>query len=215
MTVYFKSVHDILVQRISRLDCAFDRHFLSIEGKKNIDKFAFQEGLISAMWQSWGAFCKDLLFGSIRGGETIHGQHITHPQYSTLTDYELFYIANVLSCNQNVTQIKSAKPQGEATWGDVGKLGHIFTSLNTPNAQNISVAVASSVLIKDLQTVRNANAHITPHTISTINAAKVRYSNTKYRHPSDVIFWVEPQSNQFLWKSWVDEIQLISSAMIV
>jgi len=214
MTVSFKSVHDMLVQRVSRLDCAFDRHFLSIENKKNIDKFAFQEGLISAMWQSWGTFCKDLLFGSIRGGETIHGQHITIPQYSNLTDCELFYVAKVLSSNQNLTQIKSAKPQNELTWGDVDKLGAIFTALNTPNAQNISIAVASSVLIKDLQSVRNANAHITPHTISTLNLAKVRYSNTKFRHPSDTMFWVEPQSNDFLWKSWVDEIKLISGIMI-
>lgn len=214
MTVYFKSVHDSLVQRVDRLDYAFDRHFLSLESKRNIDKFAFQEGLISAMWQSWGAFCKALLFGSIRGGETIHGQHITMPQYSTLTDGELLYVVKTLASNQAVTQIKSLKPHNELTWGDVDKLGVIFSSLNTPNAQNVSIAVTSSILIKDLQSVRNASAHITPHTISNINLAKVRYSNTKYRHPSDVMFWLEQKTNDFLWKSWVDEMKLIASVMI-
>ncbi|MEU7827364.1 hypothetical protein, partial [Catellatospora sp. NPDC049133] len=167
-----------------------------------------------AMWQSWGAFCKTLLFGSIRGGETIHGQHIIMPRYSTLNDGELLYVVKTLSLNQTVTQIKSLKPHNELTWGDVDKLGLVFSLLNTPNAQNVSIAVASSILIKDLQSVRNANAHITPHTISSINSAKVRYSNTKYRHPSDVMFWVEQKTHDFLWKSWVDEMKLLASVMI-
>lgn len=136
------------------------------------------------------------------------------PQYSTLTDGELLYVVKTLASNQAVTQIKSLKPHNELTWGDVDKLGVIFNSLNTPNAQNVSIAVTSSILIKDLQSVRNASAHITPHTISNINLAKVRYSNTKYRHPSDVMFWVEQKTNDFLWKSWVDEMKLIASVMI-
>jgi len=214
MTVSFEDISNTLIRRLERLDTAFSRYFIFKENKRIIEQYSFQEGLISSLWQSWGFFCKEILFGSIKGGITLSGQSITCPQYANLTELQLFYVAKILASNQNLTQIKSAKPQNEPTWGDVDKLGLLFTSFNTPNSQHVSVAVSGSALLKDLQLVRNANAHITPHTISSLKAAKVRYSDTRLRHPSDVMFWTEPSTHDFLWTSWVEEMKLLSSVMI-
>ncbi|WP_227518007.1 hypothetical protein, partial [Klebsiella variicola] len=37
--------------------------------------------------------------------------------------------------------------------------------------------------------------------------------HTKFRHPSDTMFWIDPQTNDYLWKSWIEEIELISEAI--
>lgn len=214
MTVHFDQVGKALSQRLSRLDSAFDRHLFAKDTMKNIDKYSLQEGLISALWQSWGVFCKDILFGTIKGAITVKGHAVAAHQYSAYSDLELYYIAKLFGENKACNQVKLSKPQGEPTWGDVSKLGYIFTMFNVHNAQNISVSVSASSLLQDLQVFRNVNAHINAHTISTLNATKIRYSDTTYKHPSDVMFWVDPSSKDFLWKSWVDEILFLSSIMV-
>lgn len=202
-----------LNSRVERLDSAFERHLFSLEKKRCVDIYSLQEGLISSLWQTWCLYCKSIFFGSIRGATTTNGQHIDTPHYLQLTDYELFYVAKLLGENKPINQIKQAKPQHEPTWGDVNKLSLIFTLSNTPNSNYVSSPLSSSFLLKDLQMVRNASAHITSHTIQNIKDARVRYSSTKFNHPTDTIFWVDPQSNDYLWKAWVDEMKLISSVM--
>lgn len=202
-----------LNSRVERLDSAFERHLFSLEKKRCVDIYSLQEGLISSLWQTWCLYCKSIFFGSIRGATTTNGQHIDTPHYLQLTDYELFYVAKLLGENKPINQIKQAKPQHEPTWGDVNKLSLIFTLSNTPNSNYVSSPLSSSFLLKDLQMVRNASAHITSHTIQNIKDARVRYSSTKFNHPTDTIFWVDPQSNDYLWKAWVDEMKLISLVM--
>lgn len=213
MSMSFERLSMQLKNRVNRLDSAFERHLFNLDQKRYVDIYSLQEGLISSLWQAWCLYCKNIFFGSIRGAITTNGQHIDTPQYLQLTDYELFYVAKLLGDNKVVTQVKQAKPQNEPTWGDVNKLSLIFTHSNTPNSNYVSSPLSSSSLLKDLQMVRNASAHITSHTIKNIKDARVRYSFTKFNHPSDTIFWVEPVSKDYLWKAWIDEIKLISSIM--
>lgn len=210
MSMSFERLTMQLNSRVDRLDSAFERHLFNLAKKRCVDTYSLQEGLVSSLWQTWCLYCKGIFFGSIRGGITTNGQHISTPQYSQLTDYELFYVAKLLGENKAVNQIKQAKPQNEPTWGDVSKLSLIFTLSNTPNSNYVSSPLSSSSLLKDLQMVRNASAHITDFTVKNIKDARVRYSSTKFNHPSDTIFWVEPISKDYLWKAWVEEIKLIS-----
>ena len=212
MSVFSEEIKKLNL-RVKRLDSAFDRHFFDIGEKRYTDIYAFQEGLISALWQSWCAYCKTIFMGSLKGAETLNNVTISTPQYSTLTELEIFYVANILGENKIVNQIKSAKPQSEPTWGDVNKLSIIFANAHTPNASTVSPPLANSQLLKDLQVVRNASSHITQHCINNINLARVRYSHTSYKHPSDVLLWVDPQSNDYLWKAWIDEIKILSTAI--
>ena len=213
MSMSFERLSMQLNSRVDRLDSAFERHLFNLDNKRYVDIYALQEGLISSLWQTWCLYCKSIFFGSIRGGITSNGQHIVTPQYFQLTDYELFYVAKLLGENKPVNQIKQAKPQSEPTWGDVNKLSLIFTLSNTPNSNYVSSPLSSSSLLKDLQMVRNATAHINDNTVQNIKDARVRYSSTKFNHPSDTIFWVDPLSKDYLWKAWVDEIKFISLVM--
>lgn len=199
--------------RLNRLDSAFERHFFNLGNKRYIDIYAFQEGLISALWQTWCSYCKSIFFGSIKGAITLNGAVIDTPPYVNSTEYELFYLAKMWGESKTINQVKSAQPQSEPTWGDVSKLSVIFNNASTPNAAIVSPPLANSQLLKDLQVVRNASAHINAHCLQKINLARVRYSQTSYKHPSDVLLWVDPLNNDYLWKAWIIEIRILSTAI--
>src|SRR3546814_20235510 len=87
-------------------------------------------------------------------------------------------------------------------------------ALPISNQAQLLTAFGGGFAIKDLQLCRNASAHLTKDLLRDVNAAKVRYSETRAAHPSDLMFWVDPATKDFLWKSWLDEILLIAGHAI-
>ncbi|WP_336795857.1 hypothetical protein [Erwinia aphidicola] len=213
MTVYFNESLDKLQKRIKYLDNAFDRHLLTPKLSRCIDRYSLQEGLMSSLWQAWCFYCRDILFGSITGAETSTGRMITST-YSIHNDRQLVYIASRFAAGSvSVTNVKLAAAHLELTWGDVVKLNEIIIKFNPTNAIDLCSSLAGAQYLMDLQQFRNANAHITPFTISAVKSARVRYSNTRMRHPSDTMFWIDPKSKDYLWKMWVEEIEIISNLL--
>jgi len=201
--------------RLRMLDAAFDRHVLLPLNKRRIDRFAFQEGLVSALWQSWGAFCRSTLIGSASGIISGSGQQVTSP-YSGRLETEIAYVAKVLSQGHQVATIIALQGRHlEPSWGDLAKVNLIANGINSTNQAQLVSAFGVGLAIKDLQLCRNANAHLNKDMFAQVNAAKVRYSDTKFVHPSDLIFWVDPATKDFLWKTWVDEMEVISQYAIV
>ncbi len=115
----------------------------------------------------------------------------------------------------NIKKIKPiAGSHQEPTWGDPAKINLIINGLGCSNKTTLLTAFGSVQNIKDLHMCRNACAHLTADVIHNVNAAKVRYIDTKMEHPSDVMFWVNPATNDYLWRSWVEEMSIISSLAI-
>jgi hypothetical protein len=129
---------------------------------------------------------------------------------------EIAYVAKMLSEGCQIKKIKTLKGQHqEPTWGDLDKVNRIAVGLNSTNQPQLLTAFGTGLTIKDLQLCRNASAHIHKDMLLQINSAKVRYSETKFLHPSDLIYWVDPKTKSFLWKTWVDEMLLVSQYAIV
>lgn len=214
MTVSFDKALSKLKARTIVLDSAFERNLLITSPNKCTDRYSLQEGLMSSLWQAWCIYCRTILFGSITDGLTINGNRVSSV-YSQLSDRELVHFASKASSSVNLANVavKSASAHFELTWGDPVKLNPIVNAFNPSNAANLLSALGAVSLLLDLQKFRNANAHITNFTISEIKSAQVRYSHTNFRHPSDTMFWVDPQTNDYLWKSWIDEIDLISNQL--
>ena len=214
MPTSLDAVRQKLCSRVRILDSAFDRHVRLYSSKKRIDRFALQEGLVSTLWQSWCAFCRATLIGSATGIISGSGQQITSP-YAGHSDMEIAYVAKVLSDGHQVNRIKALKgSHQEPTWGDLNKVNLIASGLNSTNQPQLLSAFGVGLALMDLRLCRNASAHVNKHLIAQINSAKVRYSDTRFVHPSDLIFWVDPTTKDFLWRSWVDEILIISQNAI-
>jgi hypothetical protein len=198
------------LRRVSVVDSAFERRLTAPKSGYRSDRFAFQEGIVSQLWQYWCIFCRDLIIESAKGASTRSGLHTTSP-YSTNSDLEIAYVAKQLSNKVNITTIKALSGGHlEPTWGDINKLNLIVNGIGSTNNPTMASAFGAGTLLLDLQICRNACAHLNYDSIQRISLARARYNLTNFHHPSDVIFWIDPITNDFLWRSWVDEMDTLS-----
>ena len=197
--------------RLSTLDKAFERHLASPTVSKSVDRFALQEGLISSLWQTWCEFCRDSVIGATQGANTTSGILVSSPTYSARTELEIAFAAKQLASSKPVGRIRSvAGRHQEPTWGDVNKLILIISGLGPTNASTMLSGFGSASSIKDLQLYRNASAHICGDTIEMVKNTIVRYNNTNFKHPSDTMKWTDPSTDDYLWRTWLYEMDLIS-----
>jgi hypothetical protein len=215
MPTSLNDVRQRLATRLSIINGGFDRLLLARSGGFRVDRFALQEGLISQLWQAWGSFCRQTTIGSAQGSLTASGNLTTSP-YSTLSEGELAFVAKMLVNGKKITAGRKSLPiQLEPTWGDTSKLILITSGLSATNSGNLLSAFGSTATLKDLHICRNANAHLTKYQISGIKSAAVRYNSPSFRHPSDMMYWEDPFTRDFLWRSWILEIDTVSSIAIL
>lgn len=120
----------------------------------------------------------------------------------------------VIGNHQNVIGAKSLPSHREPTWGDIGKLVLIANGLGLTNSSNLLSAFGSPATVKDLQTCRNASAHFSKDKVTDVKIASVRYGATKFTHPSDMMFWTDLATADFLWRSWISEIEAVSALAV-
>lgn len=214
MPISLSTIKSKFIVRVRSLDNAFDRHVIVPVAVHRIDRFALQDGLISGLWQAWSWFCREIIIQSVKGAYTQQGA-LTASAYSAYQEMEIAYIAKQISTSQNVGTIRSLSGMyQEPTWGDVRKLNLMSLGLTSTNSQTLTTAFAACGAIMDLQLCRNANAHLNGDTVRSVKAAQVRYSDTHFQHPSDMMTWTHPYTQNYLWKAWIDEVNLVSDLAI-
>ena len=177
------------------------------------DRFALQESLISSLWQAWCSFCPETLIGSARGIATRSGQ-TTSPHVGRL-EMEVAYVARELAQKRAVVTVKLLPARYlEPTWGDLSKISLIATGMGSSNQAHLISAFGSEIAIIQLQLCRNASAHMNKETAADVTAAQVRYSETRFAHPSDVMFWIDPTTKDYLWRTVIEGIGVISDLAV-
>lgn len=210
MVSYLANSRNKLIGRLRRLESAFGRHVIGPSANRRIDRYALQEGLISSLWQSWSAFCREVVISSARGARTSAGL-LTSSQYATCSEMEIAYIAKQLARNQRIGSIRPLPANRfEPTWGDLTLINRIVLGLAPSNIGNLLGAFGTSARIRDLQLCRNACAHLTAEMVRRVLAARVRYNSTSVSHPSTLMLWIDPNTNDFVWISWLDEMRLVA-----
>ncbi|MCC5956499.1 MAG: hypothetical protein JJU07_10365 [Natronohydrobacter sp.] len=200
--------------RASLLDANFDRFLHNRKGMCRFDRSSIQEGLISNLWQAWCMFCRYVIISSTKGALTQSGAYTTS-SYLNNSEMEIAYIAKVLAQGSNLGTIKSLSgTYQEHTWGDLNKFTLVISGIKPSNEVNLLNSISVCTRLKHLQVCRNAAAHITKSTISDLNSARVSYSKTSFQHPVDMLFWIDPVTSDFLWKSWVDEVKTAASIAV-
>jgi len=210
MAISLESIEAKLHRRLRILDGAFDQHIIEPSLTKRVDISAFREGLNSALWQSWGVFCREVLIQSTKGAVTRAGI-LTTSLHSARPEPEITFIAKQLATNNSITNIRALSGSHlEPTWGAGDTINRIINGINMSNKITLLPAFGVMRTIKDLRLCRNASAHVCASLISEVRSARVRYSETKFRHPSDMMIWVDVPTKDFLWKSWVEEMKIIA-----
>ena len=197
-----------LVSRLNTLDSAFDRSLAVRNTSRRSDRSFLQEGLVSALWQTWCSAVRSLILDCVRGANTKTGE-LTISPHATLTMSELAFIASKAARGQAIGVIKPLVGSHlEPTWGDLNKIGLIIEGYDLSNGQQLISTLSSPSSLSDLQTCRNASAHLNADRIADIVGVQVKYSETKFMHPSDMVFWIELTSSDFLWRTWTDDMRL-------
>ena len=133
-----------LCLRLRYMDATFDRQLRSPSFTQRRERYAFQDGLISALWQSWCIFCRAILMASASGTNTKGGKPITSP-YLHLSESQLAYVMRQLSLGEQIRTVKSLKGMYlEPAWGGV----QIFQSVNRANLPLSRCCVAAGFGIR-------------------------------------------------------------------
>ena len=180
---------------------------------RRIDRFARNEGLISALWQAWNHFSRSAVLFSAQGTVTSTGVR-TNSRYSHLSENELLFVCRSAANGNPVRNIRPLIGNHlEPTWGDARRINRIVSAIQPTNEANLITGFGLRAISLDLQAVRNACAHISADRINEITRMKVRYADTQFLHPSDVLFWTEPSTGNEAWRIWIDEL-LASAARV-
>ena len=180
---------------------------------RRIDRYTQNEGLISAMWQAWNHFSRSAVILSAQGTLTSTGVP-TNSRYSHLSERELLFVCRAAAFGKPAGDIRPLIGNHlEPTWGDARKINRIVRKIQPSNTENLITGFGLRSLSLDLQVVRNACSHISYDRIVDIDQMRVRYTDTQFSHPSDVLFWTEPSTGNQVWSVWIDEL-LASAAKV-
>ncbi|PXV97552.1 hypothetical protein [Pantoea ananatis] len=203
-----------LDNRLKIIDSCFDKEILSSSRKKLVNKHTLNEGMISYLWQTWCFFCKSVILTSVTNGVTKNGLSTTSI-YASLDRKQLITLARCFGNGKPCPSVVAfANDWMDVTWGDASKLNGIVSGFSPTNATSLISSFGLLNQISLLQRCRNACAHINNYTINEVKSAKVLYSDNDMKHPSDIMYWVNPSTKDFVWKSWIDEIDIVSSLAI-
>ena len=203
-----------LDRRLSILESAHRRLFFRRERIRKIDRFSAQIGLVSTLWQVWNDASRSIILSSVRGTISANGTEISS-RFSRYPIDQIRFAAMRFAKGQPVDQLTEiAGDHLEPNWGDLDKANRIVSQFQPTNSKQLLSAFGSMNLVRDLQITRNACAHISLDRIQQVHDMRVRYYGDRPLHPSDMIFLIDPSTNDFSWNSWTDEIRIFAQYAI-
>lgn len=172
------------------------------------------EGYISKLWQAWSNFNRGILLAAIRGGTRSDGFVVTSA-YDNLGDLEIAFVASQLGHKNPIGTIRQLSTRKhEPTWAYFEVPNRVLTGISSNIEADLLQSFSAQATLNDLRVCRNSSAHITPESLADVRAAQVRYSFNKFRHPTDMSFWLDQVTADFLWKSWISEMRFISNSIV-
>ena len=127
------SCHNRLRARLRVISAALVRAGIQGRTARRIDRFARNEGLISALWQAWGNFSRSSVLLSARGTLTSSGVR-TSSNYSHLSESELLFVCRTASNGNPIGAIRPLKGNHlEPTWGDARRINRIVRAIQPSN----------------------------------------------------------------------------------
>jgi hypothetical protein len=190
-------------------DFAAHKPFLGSSSNFSFLDECLLEGLLSRLWQAWNAFCRGCVIESCMGTVDATGAVIAGLP-DALSEAHVSGAAMVAK--------KQARPpywgrtntvlRNEPTWGDADVLANVFTRLRPANAGKMLAAFSTvHPNAKAVQTIRNGAAHNHAQNLSDIHSLQSAYVTFPISHPTHALFWVEPQSSDYLVTYAVEELK--------
>jgi hypothetical protein len=175
----------------------------------------YLEGLISALWQSWNHFCREVVVSSATGCTTA-GNVALAPSVTPQTWERVSYIAMQAKLRSPIVAGRTNSVlRYEPTWGDVLRLANLISAIGPANRTQLLSAFGQGVKILHLQKVRNAVAHRNGETMSELLSFRHAYNLQRLpRHPVEVACWVDASSGDYAIEAWSFEMRTIANLAV-
>jgi hypothetical protein len=174
------------------------------------------EGLLSRCWQSWCTFCRTCVIASCVGTTNSAGAPI--PPLPQATDESIVSGAAIRAKSHPGPPYwgpANAILRTEPTWGDVDILERILTRLYPSNAGQLLAAFSSGASsAKAMQLIRNCAAHNNWQSRAGLQRIQSAYIVFPITHPTHALFWIEPNSKDFLITRAMENLEAIGLAAI-
>lgn len=195
---YFADEFDALSTHLRNFATA--RPSISSASDFTLEDECLLEGLLSRVWQTWGAFCRLCVCESCLG--TINGLGAVVPKHALALSEAHVSAAAIRAKSKASPPIWGATNttlRFEPTWGDVDVLAKIIPHLGPTNQGQLLAAFSGgSQSAKALQLIRNAAAHNNLQTMGDVHNIRSRYLVFPITHPIQALYWVDPISKDFL-----------------
>ncbi len=166
------------------------------------------EGLLSRVWQAWSSFCRTCVIESCMGTTDAAGAAIAAIPGAASEEH---VSSAAIRAKRGIAPLwgsTNAILRLEPTWGDVDVLSRIINRLQPANSGKMLAAFSSGYqCAKALQSVRNGAAHSHSQNLGDILKLRSAYLVFPIGHPTQAMFWIEPQSQDFLVTHAIEELR--------
>jgi len=201
-----------LLARLSLVEDRFITFQSAIPSRLDHSHWMFLEGLASATWQYWGAFCRSIVIDSALGSRTANGINLTPCAESW---EEVSYIASCIAkARRPVPNGTNSDLRREPTWGDPTKLILIVNALNLGNKDTLASALGADSYVPHLQIVRNAAAHRHYQNTASVLTLRPYYQVSRLRHPSEALLWLEEHTKSFAFLFWLEDMRMLGNLAV-
>lgn len=166
------------------------------------------EGLLSRVWQAWNLFCRTCVVESCMGTIDVAGAAIVGLADAVSAEHVSGAAMRAKSGKTPCWGLPNAILRLEPTWGDVDVLSRIITRLRPSNFAKMLAAFSSGhPSAKALQVIRNGAAHNHVQNLADIHKLRSAYLVFAIGHPTHAMFWIDPQSQDFLVTHAIAELK--------
>jgi hypothetical protein len=167
------------------------------------------EGLLSRVWQAWNLFCRTCVIRSCVGAIDASGNMVgALPEALSEDHVSGAAIRAKRQPNGPFWGSQNTLLVNEPTWGDVDVLTKVLTRLRPTNSPKMLAAFSSSHRhAKALQAIRNCAAHTNQQTMANVQNLRSAYLVFPITHPTHALFWIEPNSRNYLVTGAIEELK--------
>jgi hypothetical protein len=174
------------------------------------------EGLLSRIWQAWCKFCRTSVLESCMG--TIDGSGAVIAALPMATSEAHVSGAAIKAKGSPAPSYwgsVNTTLRYEPTWGDVDVLAKIIPRMGPANQTQLLAAFSSAhAAAKALQLIRNAAAHDNVETRADLQTLWTKFTVFPITHPSQCLYWIEPNTKDYLGLYAIEELRDAGMAAI-
>ncbi|MGG6267712.1 hypothetical protein ACQ4M3_11355 [Leptolyngbya sp. AN03gr2] len=175
-----------------------------------LKKFIVATGLLNHVWQSWNQFWRAYWLAHVVGGQDCHNKKIVPLQPNLDESQALWYLLTLAGKKPRGSTGNIRSSHQEITWGSFKLIQDLAVEISSPHntvSNALSAASMFGTAVEHLQTVRNAQIHISMSNMNNLTSVTSSYVIvSKPKHPHEILEAREFSTGRIAIRAWVEDM---------